>query len=287
MQETIGFIGQGWIGKHYADDFERRGYLVVRYSKEEPYVSNKEKIKDCEVVFIAVPTPTTPSGFDMSIVREVLGLVGIGKTAVIKSTILPGTTETLAQEFADRFVLHSPEFLSERSAQHDVEHPDSNVIGIPVDTPEYRARAEKVLQISQAAPPIIATAREAEFMKYAYNVHGYIEIVYMNMLFDMAQKLGVRWDKVHEFIGYNKYMVVRYADPVHASGHTDKAGRGAGGHCLIKDFAAFRTLYDKAVGDAHGSTILKELEAKNLELLRSSGKDLDLVRDVYGDTESH
>ena len=39
----IGFIGQGWIGKNYADDFEKRGFDVVRYSQEEPYVKNKQE----------------------------------------------------------------------------------------------------------------------------------------------------------------------------------------------------------------------------------------------------
>ena len=42
--KKIGFIGQGWIGKNYADDFERRGLEVVRYALEEPYVKNKDKI---------------------------------------------------------------------------------------------------------------------------------------------------------------------------------------------------------------------------------------------------
>ena len=28
--KKIGFIGQGWIGQNYADDFERRGFEVVR-----------------------------------------------------------------------------------------------------------------------------------------------------------------------------------------------------------------------------------------------------------------
>ena len=69
MNNTIGFIGQGWIGKHYADEFQARMYDVIRYSLEEPYIQNKERIKECEVVFIAVPTPTTPEGFDDSIVR--------------------------------------------------------------------------------------------------------------------------------------------------------------------------------------------------------------------------
>ena len=74
----IGFIGQGWIGKNYADDFERRGYHTVRYALEPQYVGNKEKIKDCDIVFIAVPTPTTPAGFDSSIVEGALSLVGAG-----------------------------------------------------------------------------------------------------------------------------------------------------------------------------------------------------------------
>jgi UDP-N-acetyl-D-mannosaminuronate dehydrogenase len=72
----IGFIGQGWIGKNYADDFESRGFDVVRYSLEDEYVINKGLISGCDVVFIAVPTPTKNGVFDDSIVREALGLVG-------------------------------------------------------------------------------------------------------------------------------------------------------------------------------------------------------------------
>jgi hypothetical protein len=47
----IGFIGQGWVGKNYSDDFEKRGYEVIRYSLEVPYVYNKEKIAECDIVF--------------------------------------------------------------------------------------------------------------------------------------------------------------------------------------------------------------------------------------------
>ena len=101
MGKIIGFIGQGWIGKNYADDFEKRGYETVRYSLEKPYVDNKEKIKDCDLVFIAVPTPTTPTGFDDSILRQTVKLVGKGKIAVIKSTVLPGTTESIQRENPD------------------------------------------------------------------------------------------------------------------------------------------------------------------------------------------
>src|SRR5690606_30150579 len=105
----IGFIGQGWIGKNYADNFEDRGYDIVRYSVEPEYVENKEKIKDCDIVFIAVPTPTTPEGFDSSIVQNVIELVGDGKVALIKSTIVPGTTEKIQEVYPNKYVMHSPE----------------------------------------------------------------------------------------------------------------------------------------------------------------------------------
>src|SRR5690348_15329082 len=103
----IGFIGQGWIGKNYADDFEHRGYTTVRYGLEPEYAQNKDRIADCDIVLIAVPTPTTRDGFNPSIVRSVLHLVGKGKTALIKSTLLPGTTEELQKEFPDIIILNS------------------------------------------------------------------------------------------------------------------------------------------------------------------------------------
>lgn len=278
----LGFIGQGWIGKTYADYFEDQEFDVVRYSNELSFSKNKELIKSCEMVFISVPTPTTPQGFDYSIVEEVLPLVGDGSIAIIKSTIIPGTTEKLQKEFPEIFILHSPEFLSEKTKKHDVENPDCNIVGIPVSNEIYREKAESVIAILPEAPSIICSSREAEFIKYTHNIHGFIQIMYSNLLFDLAEKLEVNWEVVKEFIGYDKYMIDRYADPVHASGHTDKKGRGAGGHCFIKDFAAFRELHEKIVNDEKWAVILKSLENKNIDLLRSSGKDIDILKETYG-----
>jgi hypothetical protein len=62
MNMKIGFIGQGWIGKNLADHFEERGFETIRFAKEEPYNQNEEALKECDIVFVAVPTPTTPAG---------------------------------------------------------------------------------------------------------------------------------------------------------------------------------------------------------------------------------
>ena len=70
--------------------------------------------------------------------------------------------------------------------------------------------------------------------------------------------------------------------PVHTSGHTNNPGRGAGGHWFIKDFAALADLYRKNVPDAVGHELFTAIERKNVNLLRASGKDLELLEEVYG-----
>ena len=279
----IGFIGQGFIGKNYADDFENRGYTVVRYARGAEFVKNKEKLKECAIVFIAVPTPSTPKGFDYSIVREVLHLVGKGKTAVIKSTVLPGTTEKLQKQFPRIFVFHSPEFLRERTARLDAAHPDRNIVGIPKYTALYRKKAKEVMRVLPKAPfERIMHVRDAELVKYGGNCFLYFKVIFSNLLYDLAAKTGLRWNDVKEAIAADPRIGSSHMEPIHKSGHGGKPGRGAGGHCFIKDFAAFSRLYATKVKDRSGTAILKALEVKNRQLLMESGKDRDLLEGVYG-----
>jgi len=282
--KKIGFIGQGWIGKHYADDFEKRGYKVVRYALEEPYVKNGKEIKECDIVFIAVPTPTNKNGFDDSILRRAIKSAGFGKIAVIKSTILPGTTESIQEENPDFFVLHSPEFLREKTAAADAANPKRNIIGIPKDTDEYREKAKDVMEVLPKAPfEQICSAREAELVKYLGNCLLATKVLFMNMAYDLAEKLGCDWDNVSSAAAADKRLGDTHWQVVHASNNEMKAGRGFGGHCFPKDFAAFREMYAREVGDEAGLKVLDEIVKKNLKYLRESGKDLDIIKDIYGE----
>lgn len=280
----VGFIGQGWIGRNYADDFEKRGYDVVRYALEEPYARNKDAIRDCDIVFIAVPTPTTKDGFDASIVRAVLPLVGEGKIAVLKSTLLPGTTNELQDAFPDRIILHSPEFLREANAAYDAAHPVRNLIGIPEESERYREAAKAVLEVLPPAPfSEVMLATTAELVKYAGNVFLAMKVVYANMLYDLSSRLHVPYQELREALGADPRIGTSHLSPLDASGHTDQKGRGAGGHCFIKDLEAFRKLYESS-GDNEGSALLSALARKNNRLLTDSGKDIDILKGVYGDT---
>lgn len=272
----IGFIGQGWIGKNYADNLEDRGYKVVRYSQEKPYISNKNKIKNCDIVLIAVPAPTTPKGFDDTIIRQVLKLVGKGKIAVIKSTIPPDTTEKLQKENPDIYVFHSPEFLSKATAREDVDHPYMNIIGLPKNNKVYKEKAQMVMSVlPKASTNIICQAKEAEIIKYACNCFKYSKVVFFNLIYDLCQNLNCDFEQIKKALEADPMIANWHLDPVH------KSGRGAGGCCFIKDFAAFKDFYSKYnKNDKLGIAVINALEAKNLKLLKDSNKSQDEVAKV-------
>ncbi len=276
-EPKIGFIGQGWIGKHYADNFEERGHKVVRYALDPPHNKNKEEIKKCDVVFIAVPTPSTPKGFNFDALRATLKLIGKGNTAVIKSTVLPGTTEELQADNPDIFVMHSPEFLTEATAAYDAANPSRNIIGIPVESTEFREKAQiamKVLPFS--AYNLICSAKEAEMIKYGGNCWFYFKVIFINMLYDLAGNVDANWEVVRDAMSADPRIGRTHLDPVH------KSGRGAGGHCFIKDFAAFSEQYKTRIDNPLGHDVLESLKRKNMRLLLESQKDIDLLEGVYG-----
>ena len=276
-KKKIGFVGMGWIGKNYYNDFKKRGYDVVPYSLEEPYKKNKNKIKSCDIVFIAVPTPTTPEGFCYKNITKVLPLIGKGKTAVIKSTILPYVVDRLQQRFKSIYIMHSPEFLTEATAEFDSANPARNIIGIPKNTRMYKRKANEVMNVLAYAPyRLICSVQEASFIKYGGNNWFFFKVVFINMLYDLVQKYSnCRWEVIRNAMSADSRIGRTHLDPIH------KSGRGAGGHCFIKDMEAFRMLYKDKAGDKLGDEIFYWLIDRNKRYLRDSGKDLDILKGVY------
>ena len=276
---AIGVIGQGYVGKNYADNFEDRGFKVIRYSLDPMHIENKSRIPETDLVIIAVPTPSVGGAFDDSYVRDALSILSKGQTVVIKSTVQKGTTARLQEEHPHLTILHVPEFLREAYAREDVDHPSRNIIGLPVDTPLHQEAARLVEEIFPKAKHVMNVAAvDAEFIKYTHNTMGVMMIVYTNLLYDLAQAHGVQWNSVKDAILHNPWFPEKYLDPIH------KDGRGAGGSCFIKDFAAMVESYEQRLpDDAEGIALLAAIVEKNNKLLRDTGKSINILREVYGD----
>ncbi|MBI4087791.1 hypothetical protein HY418_00185, partial [Candidatus Kaiserbacteria bacterium] len=131
--------------------------------------------------------------------------------------------------------------------------------------------------LPRAPLSMICKSVEAEIFKYTHNASGYTQIILFNMMYDLATKLGADWDVVNHAIQADPLISKRYSNPVH------KGGRGAGGGCFIKDIAALRAHFKKYLPhDRLALRVFEAMEAKNIELLTRSNKDLDLLEGVYG-----
>ena len=121
------------------------------------------------------------------------------------------------------------------------------------------------------------------------------------MLYDLALKMNCRWETIRNAMAADPRIGSSHLNPIHNTGESGgevrqrlnfndlhlepvhKGGRGAGGHCFIKDLAAFTQLYKEIAGDQEGLEVLASVKNKNIDLLISSKKDLDLLAGVYGE----
>jgi UDP-glucose 6-dehydrogenase len=113
------------------------------------------------------------------------------------------------------------------------------------------------------------------------------KVLFMNILYDMTLQSGQSWEAVRSALIHDPRIGESHTQPVHVSGHiTDKSvqvQRGAGGHCFIKDFEAFRQHYKAILGEDKAFALLSAQVSYNNELLRNSNKDIDLLHGVYGE----
>jgi nucleotide sugar dehydrogenase len=290
MKPTIGFIGQGWIGRNYADNFEERGFVVVRYSLDKKYKKNKEKVKLCQYVFVAVPTPSTLAGFDDSILIDAIKSATVkDQVVIIKSTIKIGTTEKIQKIFSDRFIVHSPEFLTEKTAKFDADYPERNIIGY---TKKSKSKCKDLMRILPMTiggdKEFIVPCKEAEFVKYMGNCWFYAKVIMMNLFYDISSDNKLNFESLKTMLGADSRVGKTHLDVIH------QGGRGAGGDCFIKDMVALREMYeyiintklaaDKSLLDHYylGVTFLEVMEKLNTLLLQETNKDLKILKKVYG-----
>src|SRR5271170_6802647 len=116
----VGIIGCGWVGGTIKYWFESEAkhelFLYDLYKK----IGSVEEVNKADIIFVAVPTPfVVGHGYDDSAVRDALAHIDDGKVVVIKSTVMPGSTERFQKENPSKTLLFNPEFLRERTAKDD------------------------------------------------------------------------------------------------------------------------------------------------------------------------
>lgn len=231
QQKRIGIIGGGFVGTAVARYYERKGEDVKIYDKYKDSHEHGEVLKQ-DFIFIAVPTPFNKK-IDLSIMDEAMAEVARadhGKIVIIKSTVIPGTTENYQKQYPNLRIVFNPEFLTEETADQDFGFPDRQILGY---TKESYGIAGDVMQILPLAPfSRLVPATAAELIKYFGNNWFAVKVAYANQMYDVCEKLGIDYDIVKDGVAADKRIGTSHLNVWH------KGYRGYGGKCLPKDIRA-------------------------------------------------
>ena len=268
LMKNIGIIGQGFVGtairdglvhafgvvtydKKYSDPAVRvwqKKQTVVHYEEDVEFYSCptkdqnpiKKMVEDVDgPIFVAVPTPMKKdSTCDLSIVESVVSeLDGLGESigkkivVVIKSTVVPGTTEAFNEKYKNVYVCYNPEFLVERTALEDFKSQDRIIVGGP------RKATKVIKQLYATAYPNVPVTKTsstiAELVKYTTNCFLATKVSFANEIKQVCDSLDVDYDKVVEYAIKDKRL---------GGSHWSVPGPdgllGFGGSCFPKDLNA-------------------------------------------------
>jgi len=195
-------------------------------------IGSLDEVNSADIVFVAVPTPydEEKGGFDLDAVEETLGNLEGEKIVVIKSTVVPGTTEALQEKFPHHKILFNPEFLTEVTADQDMRFPDRQIVGYTAQS--YTVAGDLMQILPQAPLERIIPATEAEMVKYFGNTWFAMKVVFAEQMFDLCQALGVDYNRVKEAAAADKRIGRSHLTACHGG------YRGYGGKCLPKDTKA-------------------------------------------------
>tara|TARA_R110000824_G_scaffold39003_2_gene118517 strand:+ start:2293 stop:3156 length:864 start_codon:yes stop_codon:yes gene_type:complete len=275
LKYNVGIIGNGFVGSAVAHGFGLHTNVKIYDSNPNRTThSMAEVINSSEFIFVSVPTPMTNvlgGSIDTTILFSVFDEISeLNKRTdnifIVKSTIVPGTMESLTRTYPRLNIIHSPEFLTERSARLDFINASRIILGGESD---LLNKVEPFLRNRFPHVKIIKTdVTTAQFIKYMANCFFSTKVSFMNEMKQAAQVLDVNWHEAMDgFISDGRI----------GNSHLDVPGHdgynGFGGKCFPKDLNAFIGLFNKIGVDPKVMTatweknleVRKEYDWKNIE----------------------
>jgi nucleotide sugar dehydrogenase len=166
------------------------------------------------------------------------------------------------EKYPEHRFLFNPEFLTEITAEQDMNYPDRQIIGYTQDS--YTI-AKDVINLLPLAPfERIMPATEAEMVKYFGNNWFSVKVIFANQMYDLCKKLNLDYKRIMESAAADKRIGPSHLEVIH------KDYRGYGGKCLPKDIKALIQFADQQGIDLK---LHKTAEEINSQLMREQGID--------------
>ena len=248
--KKIGIIGRGFVGSAVEFGFSPQTGCdaEVRAYDKDPVKSIhtlEETVNGSDFIFLSVPTPSNPDGsMHLGILESALKDIESvnkrnGNIILIRSTVVPGTTEMLAKKFTKLNIVFNPEFLTERSAKFDFINQSRFVLG---GRKRNTARVAELFRwrFGDSIPCIETNFQTAEMVKYMNNCFFATKVSFLNEMRQVADECKVDWDMAIE--GFVRDGRIGHT---HLNVPGPDGKWGFGGSCFPKDIQAMISLGDK------------------------------------------
>jgi GDP-mannose 6-dehydrogenase len=218
---------------------------VVHSGRLRASADPEDAVRLSDVGLICVGTPGLPNGsLDVSALRGVCESIGRALrerftpfTVVVRSTVLPGTTESVVQPaLLDAAgpngatwlrLAVNPEFMREGSSLADFVRPPLTLVGCH---DEATAAVVRALYVEVDAPFVHTRLRTAEMAKYVANAFHALKVCFANEIADVCDATGADAREVLRVFALDKKLSISEAYL--------KPGFAFGGSCLPKDVRA-------------------------------------------------
>ena len=221
----LGLVGVGVVGGAFANALEvHTRHEIKRY---DPRLGMEDDISDCDVVFVTVYFGVENQEILANALRETASKVRDGALLVIRSTVLPGTSDRFAKELG-RPVAYMPEFLREATNVEDALYPDKIVIG--AHEPRQFDRVLFALGgLIKAGLVVRMKPVEAELVKLGGNLIRLCKVIVADEIAQICKAYGADYGSLFKAFSLDWALNPNHLDPFHGG------QRGAGGRCLPKD----------------------------------------------------
>jgi UDPglucose 6-dehydrogenase len=281
---NIGVIGAGFVGAAVAHVFKNNNLFVVdpmvddpvwkerhvSVTRLNPVLSKSVAVlyeQPMDAVFVCVSTPMGPDGaIDTTNVENVFGqLKDLEDTIVVlKSTVIPSIVAKYEAEISN--FVYNPEFLTEKEALWDAEHPISNVYGGKLVNTKKLEDIFMNHSICTSARTFHMTAAEASYVKYTMNSFLATKVLFFNQLKDLVESTGSDFEKVRSAVANDKRIGMSHT---HVPGFDERKGYGSA--CFSKDVPA---LVNYSINVGKEFTLLRESWNANCDYRNSYGQPL-------------
>ena len=261
----IGIVGNGFVGSAILHGFilHTEDVMIYDIDKSRSTHTMSELAAESDIIFICVPTPMFESGeCDLSIVEGVISNLSDyplieNKVIVIKSTVVPGTVEQLAEKYPEMSFVFNPEFLTERKARLDFINTSRIILGSNKES--ALSAVENLYRDRFPYTNIIKTDfGTAQLIKYMANCFFATKVSFMNEMYQVCKAINGDWNTAVEGL---------ISDGRIGNSHIDVPGHdgdyGFGGKCFPKDINA---MIKKAEELGVDPSVMKAAWEKNKEV---------------------